>query len=264
MALTVRDGLRTLTEKEKQTLRLIVRGHDAKSIARVQNLSVHTINERLRDARRKLSVSSSREAARMLHDAEDGNGSSPTPDSLGDKHMGEDTARPAMDQERAPHGARRAFRPPAMIIGVFIMTITLGLLALAALTQGTASPPLPAPPITATPVVATRDAAVVSTARQWLALLDERNWAETYRGTSTAFRQLNTLAAWTDASHAVRDPLGAMQSRTLVSVEILPAPPAGYEVVKFRTSFANRRDAVETVTLEREDGGWRVAGIIIE
>src|SRR6476619_427904 len=59
-----------LTEKEKQTLRLIVRGHDAKSTARELGLSVHTVNERLRDARRKLEVSSSREAARIVLAAE--------------------------------------------------------------------------------------------------------------------------------------------------------------------------------------------------
>ena len=48
----VKEGLWALTENEKQTLRLMVRGHDAKSIARSLDLSVHTINERLRDARR--------------------------------------------------------------------------------------------------------------------------------------------------------------------------------------------------------------------
>ena len=71
-AMTARatHGLDALTEKEKQTLRLIVRGHDAKSVARDLDLSVHTINERLRDARRKLAVSSSREAARLLFAAE--------------------------------------------------------------------------------------------------------------------------------------------------------------------------------------------------
>lgn len=58
--------LDTLTEKEKQTLRLILRGHDAKSSAQELGLSVHTVNERLRDARRKLGVTSSREAARRL------------------------------------------------------------------------------------------------------------------------------------------------------------------------------------------------------
>lgn len=65
-------GYQTLTEKEKQTLRLIVRGHDAKSSARHLGLSVHTVNERLRDARRKLEVSSSREAARLLLEKEGG------------------------------------------------------------------------------------------------------------------------------------------------------------------------------------------------
>ena len=66
MTTPVDAGSWTLSEKEKQTLRLIVRGHDAKSIARTLGLSVHTINERLRDARREMAVSSSREAARML------------------------------------------------------------------------------------------------------------------------------------------------------------------------------------------------------
>lgn len=59
-----------LTEKEKETLRLIVRGHDAKSAAIELDLSVHTINERLRSARRKLDVTSSREAARVLYESE--------------------------------------------------------------------------------------------------------------------------------------------------------------------------------------------------
>ena len=57
-------GLDALTKKEKQTLRLILRGHDAKSAARELSLSLHTVNERLREARRKLGVTSSREAAR--------------------------------------------------------------------------------------------------------------------------------------------------------------------------------------------------------
>src|SRR3546814_9901564 len=63
-------GIQALTEKEKETLRLLVDGHDAKSMARHLGLSVHTINERLRDARRKMSASSSREAARQLREIE--------------------------------------------------------------------------------------------------------------------------------------------------------------------------------------------------
>jgi len=75
-------GTDTLTEKEKDALRLLLRGHDAKSSARALGLSVHTVNERLREARRKLGVTSSREAARVLMAAE-------TPERLGDKALGD-------------------------------------------------------------------------------------------------------------------------------------------------------------------------------
>src|SRR5690349_20429086 len=116
-----------LTEKEKQTLRLIVRGHDAKSMARSLGLSVHTINERLRDARRKMAVSSSREAARLLLEAE-GGGASSTPQLFGDAEIGEDPSDFRIDRGQAPiSGVRRAYRRPWIIIGVLLMTLALGL-----------------------------------------------------------------------------------------------------------------------------------------
>lgn len=62
---------------------------------------------------------------------------------------------------------------------------------------------------------------------------------------------------------AARVPLGAVISRALLSHEYLPAPPDGYEVVKFRTRFANKDAAIETVTLDREARGWRVVGVPI-
>lgn len=53
-------------------------------------------------------------------------------------------------------------------------------------------------------------------------------------------------------------------SRSFLCQENLPAPPAGHEVVKFRTRFANKAEPlVETVTLEREGESWRVVGVII-
>ncbi|QIG80566.1 helix-turn-helix domain-containing protein [Stakelama tenebrarum] len=250
------DGSWGLTEKEKQTLRLMVRGHDAKSIARDLGLSVHTINDRLRDARRKMEVSSSREAARLLLDAE-GQG---TPESLADKEIGADAAAPAPDQKGAPvDGAGIAIGRPQFLIGAVLMTLTLGLLAFLAVPQPvTTAPALPA----GTQVAP--DPAVVDAARQWLALLDEGRWDDSYLATAAAFRELNTAQVWSDASERVRTPLGAMVSRTFLRQEYVPAPPQGYQLVKFRTSFANRAEAIETVTLEQEDGVWRVAGVTVE
>lgn len=48
------EGVGDLTEKEKETLRLLLSGHDTKSTASTLGLSVYTINDRLRSARRKL------------------------------------------------------------------------------------------------------------------------------------------------------------------------------------------------------------------
>lgn len=253
-------GFWALTEKEKQTLRLIVRGHDAKSIARSLGLSVHTINERLREARRKMAVSSNREAARLLLEAEGGGLGSPNPDLFGDAEIGEDTPSLQMDQGTAPNsGVGRSYRHFWIIIGVLLMTLALGLLALTALPHVASTPP-------PTPITSQEapNAEVVDSARQWLTLVDQGRWDESYRATGTSFRKLNTAQVWADVSEKVRVPLGAVISRTFVSQENLPAPPAGYEVVKFRTRFANKAEAVETVSLDREDGVWRVVGVTIE
>jgi len=259
MNMAVKHGFGSLTEKEKQTLRLIVRGHDAKSIARSLGLSVHTINERLRDARRKMAVSSSREAARLLFESEGGEPGSPTPELVGDRGIGEAASRVGADQGRAPiGGAGRVVRLPWIVIGVLLMTFALGLLAFVTLPQAASSPPPP-------PVAAAKpNAEVMDAARQWLALVDQDRWEDSYRVTGNAFRKLNTVQVWTDVSEKMRASLGAVISRTFLSEENLPAPPYGYEAVKFRARYANKADAVETVTLEREGGAWHVVGMIIE
>lgn len=259
MDTSVENRCWSLTEKEKQTLRLMVRGHDAKSIARSLGLSVHTINERLRDARRKMAASSSREAARMLLEIEGNATGLLTPDLLVDAEIGADERRLRVNQEAAPvSGAGTAYRHPWIIIGVVLMTLTLGLFALAALPQVAATPPA-----TQATAEAVQSVEVIDTARHWLGLLDEARWDESYRATGAAFRKLNTAKTWASASDRVRLPLGAVVSRTFVSQENLPAPPSGYEVVKFRTRFANKADAIETVSLEREDGAWRVVGVTV-
>jgi DNA-binding CsgD family transcriptional regulator/predicted aspartyl protease len=76
--------IQQLTPREREVILLLGQGHDAKSIARDLGISVHTVNERLRDVRRKMGVTSSREAARLLS-AE----ASPGGDkNLGPKKMG--------------------------------------------------------------------------------------------------------------------------------------------------------------------------------
>lgn len=58
--------LNALNNTEREVLRLLAEGHTAKSIAALTGRSTGAVNERLRDARRKTGVGSSRELARLL------------------------------------------------------------------------------------------------------------------------------------------------------------------------------------------------------
>lgn len=130
--------LESLSERERETLRLLGRGHDAKSIATALGLSVHTVNERLRDVRRKLGVSSSREAARLLlaHEA-----APERPDNRGDKEIG--VALDPSDgaySSGAHSGAAGGGRPLAYALtGVAMLVLLVSIL----LPAGGADSPVP-------------------------------------------------------------------------------------------------------------------------
>ncbi len=260
-------GLNALTEKEKQTLRLILRGHDAKSAARELALSVHTVNERLRDARRKLGVTSSREAARRLLAQETPES---VPETLGDKSLGDAPgAGPAA--EGSASAARRwawfGLRPGLALptIGVLAMSLILAALFLPAPfhSSGPLSVLAPAPAVTTAAAAESEAAGAARAAEDFLKLIDENHWAESYAATGAQFRQLNTLKRWAEVSEKVRPPLGKLLTRNLTTNEYVPAPPEGYRLVKFASSFADGTDQVESVSLAWEDGVWKVVGIVI-
>ena len=128
----------------------------------------------------------------------------------------------------------------------------------------TDQPAQPRPPILRLPAASVVESDAVRAARDWLVLGDQGRWNEGWQATATSFRRANTAAQWADAATKVRGSMGALISRTALSQESVPAPPAGVEVVKFRTSFANRADVIETVSLAREGSEWRVVGIYVD
>lgn len=253
------QNLHALTEKEKETLRLLLSAHDAKSMARHLGLSVHTVNERLRDARRKLSVSSSKEAARMLREAECAD-----PESVGDKHIGDAGTAQTGQQGAEPSAGSIATSRMAWAIGGLVMiaffAAALALSGAPEKAQDRAAPPASA----AARAAPAAQSPAAEAALQWLALVDSSNWAASWAATASSFRSMNTVEAWQSASLDARVPLGRVLSRRLVGDETIPAPPAGLRLVRFHTSFANRAEAVETLSLAREGESWRVAGYFIE
>jgi DNA-binding CsgD family transcriptional regulator len=257
----MKTGIEALSEREKETLRLLLTGHDAKSIARRLGLSVHTVNERLRDARRKLQVSSSREAARKLGEAEHW-----TPDSFGDKRIG--VAGEGTDG--APHAAshqRRGGLGLMLLGGTLIMSLIVAAVLLSSAlsdSSGTASGGR-APSSAAAPLSESQSAAVKS-AREWVAVVDAQKWEQSWQAAGTLFKSQVTAANWAAAVQPVRQPLGTVLKRELQSAaehSSLPGAPAGeYVIVEFNTSFA-KKEAVETVVLARENAGWKVVGYFI-
>ncbi len=254
------QGYEALTEKEKQALRLILRGHDAKSSARRLDISVHTVNERLRHARRKMDVSSSRGAARMLL-AKEGE----TPDLFVSKEIGDDLAAATPDHEAVPNvGQRKPIRPAFLIGGIAIMSLLATGIALILSIQATQPPS--AADIHEVEAAASAEFLRMETeeaARDWLVLVDAQRWEESWNAAAQSFRDPNTLERWTTVSKEVRLPLGAVLARETTGALDIPAPPAGYRTLLFTTDFANRAGATETVTLVREGGSWRVVGYYI-
>lgn len=113
-----------------------------------------------------------------------------------------------------------------------------------------------------------RASLVQEAARAWLAETDRGDADQSWKSAGGRFRNAITAPRWAESLKGVRPPLGAMSERAVLSTQFsksFPGVPDGdYALVVFRTGFANKVDARETVTLEREsDGAWRVIGYFI-
>jgi DNA-binding CsgD family transcriptional regulator len=123
--------VRKLTPRQKQLLRLVLDGYDAKSAARELGISVHTVNEHLTQARRHLGVSSSREAARILQLEE-----AAPPRSLGRNEMGVAKATSvASSLQRPGRELRLVFAGVALVSLTIAVAIALSVMGVGPLTK---------------------------------------------------------------------------------------------------------------------------------
>lgn len=110
------------------------------------------------------------------------------------------------------------------------------------------------------------DAQAAATA--WLALVDAGKFEDSWMDSASLFRTAVPRDNWTYAAGAVRNPLGAVRSRTLKSAQftrtLQNVPPGEYVVIQYDTDFANKGKLVETITPMREkDGSWKVSGYFV-
>ena len=110
--------------------------------------------------------------------------------------------------------------------------------------------------------------AAIESAQNWLNLVDEEKYEESWDETAAYFQGVISKEQWNSSMESVRKPLGEKLSRNLKSKQYrtnVPGAPDGeYVVIQFQTSFSNKKSAIETVTpMKDADGKWRVAGYYI-
>jgi hypothetical protein len=108
----------------------------------------------------------------------------------------------------------------------------------------------------------------VKAAQAWLSLIDSGDYGASWQEAADIFKNAATKEQWAGMAKTVRQPLGEVISRevmTKMPTQTVPGGPDGeYVVIQFKTSFENKKNAIETVTpMLDKDGVWRVSGYYI-
>jgi hypothetical protein len=98
-------------------------------------------------------------------------------------------------------------------------------------------------------------------ARRWLVLIDDKNYAQGWSESAKSFQAKQANDAWTRDEAAKREPLGAVASRDIKSIDL---GRTNIAVIRYDTVFAHKAAAVETVTLAFENGSWSVTAYTID
>ena len=114
---------------------------------------------------------------------------------------------------------------------------------------------------------ALKELAAQATAEKWLGLLDRAEYAKAWDECAQLFRDRVTRQQWVESLPITRAPLGAAKAR---KVEVaayktsMPGAPEGqYVTVRFRSTFENKDNVEELITLVLEDNVWRPTGYVI-
>jgi hypothetical protein len=113
-------------------------------------------------------------------------------------------------------------------------------------------------------VVEPHPAQADTAAYAWLALVDSGKADQSLAAGSSGFRSHVQPAQWAQELAKVRTPLGAVQKRTMTAAQPMATQPNGpkgdFVGMQFRTDFANKTGAVETIAVVHDtDGKWHVA-----
>ncbi len=108
--------------------------------------------------------------------------------------------------------------------------------------------------------IKTNSGAANAAIQNWLSLMDDGQYAESWRQASEGFHALVTQDDWVNKLESARKLLGKLLSRKVEKAE----PNGQYFVAKFDSSFEKLKAATETVTFVLDaNGQWRAGGYLI-
>ena len=114
-----------------------------------------------------------------------------------------------------------------------------------------------------------KKSAALKCAKQWMALLSDKKYAESWTSAADFFQSKVKQDIWKRQISAIYSKLGTVSSRKLVSaryLESMPGAPEGkYFILHFATSFSEQPKAFETIVpMLGADGKWKVSGYYIK
>lgn len=109
------------------------------------------------------------------------------------------------------------------------------------------------------------EANAIEAASAWLSLVDGEQYGKSWEEAASFFKGAVTQEQWNKSMQSFRKPFGKNLSRELKSTRYLTtvpgAPDGEYVIIQFKSSFENKKSAVETITpMLDSDGQWRVSG----
>jgi len=109
----------------------------------------------------------------------------------------------------------------------------------------------------------------ISAANTWLTLIDNGKYKASWNKSAKVLKTAISEKKWEQALQKVRNPLGKTLSRKIISKSYhtsLPGAPKGkYVIIRFKSSFKNKKSATETITpMMDKDKKWRIAGYYIK
>lgn len=108
-----------------------------------------------------------------------------------------------------------------------------------------------------------------SAANNWLELIDNKDYAQSYDATASFFKANVSKSDWIQTCGSLRDMLGKAEYRKLVSSRresrMQGAPDGEYVILIYETDFKKKANAQEIVVpMLDKDGKWRVSGYHVD